>query len=654
MKRFIFPMLWSGFASLLLLTLFIPERRTQAQALIGVQLDGHIVLNVPLDRKISEDILKKVSAGNGADLIRVIIQPSSEPELSLDTTLEYTGSNIRKLKSFRSRIVTLPAQAAVNLASRSDVAYVSLNRDVQPMGHLSATTGADQVRATPNPASSSLDGTGIGIAILDSGIDPEHRSFLNRSNAVRVVYSEDFTGEGRTDDPYGHGTHVAALAAGNGRISSGQYVGIAPNANLINLRVLNSQGLGTTGTVLRALDWIATNRAAYNIRVVNMSLGMPAVDSYRNDPICRAVRRLVDAGVVVFAAAGNNGKDSDGNKVYGHIHSPGNEPSAITVGATNTFGTDARDDDGVASFSSRGPTRSFITDDDGVSHFDNIIKPDLVAPGNKLIEAEAVNNYLVTQTPSLDAGVSGSTPRKMMYLSGTSMATPVAAGAAALMLQANPNLTPNLVKALLMYSAQPLAGYNMLEQGAGQLNIAGAVQLAQLVRSDLSSATVGAPLLTIETPPASESTVANKTFTWSRGIVLGHTYATGEDLITRYQLVYAPGNLLGSGVITGDGVLLLDPSFFSNGVITGDHILTSYGVITGDGASFLAVSLLFQNLLSNGAYVSDGVITGDGVVTGDGVITGDLVPSAQSAMLKGDNGSKMAASSDDGSDFVDY
>jgi subtilisin family serine protease len=255
--------------------------------------------------------------------------------------------------------------------------------------------------------------------------------------------------------------------------------------------------------VLRALDWVASNRATYNIRVVNMSLGMPAVDSYRNDPVCRAARRLVDAGVVVFAAAGNNGKDSEGNKLYGHIHSPGNEPSVITVGASNTFGTDERSDDAVASFSSRGPTRSFTTDDDGVRHYDNLVKPDLIAPGNKLIDAEADGNYLVTQNPSLDAGVSGAENRRMMSLSGTSMATPVAAGTAALMLQANPSLTPNLVKALLMYTAQPLSGYNMFEQGAGQLNIAGAVQLAQVVRTDLSSSTtVGEPLLTVEAPPA--------------------------------------------------------------------------------------------------------------------------------------------------------
>src|SRR5213079_1036320 len=124
-----------------------------------------------------------------------------------------------------------------------------------------------------------------------------------------------------------------------------------------------------------------------------------------------AARALVNAGIVVVAAAGNNGKDANGNKIYGQIHSPGNEPSVITVGATNTFGTDARNDDGVATYSSRGPTRSYTTDANGVKNYDNLIKPDLIAPGNKLIYAEADTgnsgggggnpNLLVTQHPEL-------------------------------------------------------------------------------------------------------------------------------------------------------------------------------------------------------------------------------------------------------------
>ena len=287
-----------------------------------------------------------------------------------------------------------------------------------------------------------------------------HVDFKDKNGNSRIVFNKDFTGENRTDDPYGHGSHVSAIAGGNGLVSNAAYLGIAPNAKLINLRVLNSQGTGTVSSTLAALDWLMANKVTYNIRVVNMSLGTPAVDSYRDDPICRAVRRLVNAGVVVVAAAGNNGKNSAGQKVYGMIHSPGNEPSAITVGATNTFNTNSRVDDGVATFSSRGPTRSSWTDTDGVRHYDGLVKADIVAAGNKIIAAQSPNNALVRQNPQLDANVSYYPSRDQMYLSGTSMAAPVVSGAAALMLQANPSLTPNMVKALLMYTAQPLAGFN--------------------------------------------------------------------------------------------------------------------------------------------------------------------------------------------------
>ena len=208
----------------------------------------------------------------------MIVQPRGSWDSNLDSTVESSGgSDIRLFRNFPIRVLTLPAHAAVALASRDDVSYVSLNREVRTLGHLSQTTGADQIRSTNGTTTGGLDGTGIGIAVLDSGIDTTHKAFLDRSNNVRVIHSEDFTGEGRTDDPYGHGTHVASLAAGNGRISNSQYVGIAPNATLINLRVLNSQGVGTTAAVLRALDWVETYRTQFNIRVVNLSLGMPAI-----------------------------------------------------------------------------------------------------------------------------------------------------------------------------------------------------------------------------------------------------------------------------------------------------------------------------------------------------------------------------------------
>jgi subtilisin family serine protease len=147
--------------------------------------------------------------------------------------------------------------------------------------------------------------------------------------------------------------------------------------------------------VLAALDWLIANKNNYPVRVVNMSLGTPAISSYENDSLCNAVRKLVNAGVVVVAAAGNNGKDTKGRKIYGGIHSPGNEPAAITVGASNSFGTDPRNEDSITTYSSRGPTRSYSVDSYGLLHYDNLIKPDLVAPGNKIIAAEAAGNALV-------------------------------------------------------------------------------------------------------------------------------------------------------------------------------------------------------------------------------------------------------------------
>ncbi|HUS11189.1 MAG TPA: S8 family serine peptidase, partial [Pyrinomonadaceae bacterium] len=200
----------------------------------------------PKANKISADMRSKVRVGQGNDRISVIVQPREAWTSNLDSALQEVGvTNIRQFQRFNFRVVTVPAAAAEALASRDDVAYVSVNREVLTLGHVSLTTGADSVRETNGTTTDGLDGTGIGIAVLDSGIDVNHKAFLNKSNNLRVVVDMDFTGEGRTDDPYGHGTHVASMAAGNGRISNAQYTGVAPNANIINLRVLNSQGAGT-------------------------------------------------------------------------------------------------------------------------------------------------------------------------------------------------------------------------------------------------------------------------------------------------------------------------------------------------------------------------------------------------------------------------
>ncbi|HWW77887.1 MAG TPA: S8 family serine peptidase [Pyrinomonadaceae bacterium] len=592
--------------------------------------------------KVSADLRQKLPSGGK---LNVVITAASAWNTTLDNAVKNNNGAVTKTYAgFPVRAAQLPAAAVEAMAARSDVGYVALDRDVQVLGHVSLTSGADAARVMGN-YNPTYDGTGVGIAVLDSGVDTNHAAMTVESgSASRVVKSVDFTGEGRTDDPYGHGTHVASIAAGNGQISNGSYVGIAPNANIVNLRVLNSQGVGTVSALLAALDWIKTNKGTYNIRVVNMSLGTSAVDSYKNDPLCLAVRGLVNAGLVVVAAAGNEGKDSSGTKLYGQIHSPGIDPSVITVGAANTYGTDARNDDTVTTYSSRGPTRSFWTDSYGTKHYDNLVKPDVVAPGNKIIDAQASGNLLVTQNPTLDANVSGSAAREQMYLSGTSMATPVVSGAAALMLQANPKLTPNMVKALLMYTAQPLPGFNTLEQGAGEVNLEGAMRLARLVRTDLSNSTpVGTSMLT-GSYGSQQTTIAGYQFDWSQGVIMDQTFATGSNLITKYQAVYNLGALLADGTkISSSGALLADGTLLSDGVILSDSLLVSNGSLLSDGSPFLACGSLLSEgvILMDGSLLSDGVVMGDGSLLGDGTLLADVSAQAGKAIF-GDNTASMA------------
>ena len=599
-------------------------------------------------QKQSDKLKKKMSQTGSYEFIDVIIQPSASWTNSLTTNLDGVGA-VKKnsYSNFNFQVYKVKQKDIDAIANRTDVDFVTLDDTVKTLGHMTTTTGAGAVRAI-NGSGTSLDGSGVGIVIVDSGVDPSHLSFRDSSGNSRIVYNQDFTGEGKTNDPYGHGTHVASIAAGVTNIAQGAYEGIAPNAKLINLRVLNSNGTGSISSILAALDWIYTNRsnATYNMKVVNLSLGANALDSYTLDPLCKAVRKLVDAGIVVVAAAGNEGKDGAGSKIYGQIHSPGNEPSAITVGAVNSFGTDARLDDAIATYSSRGPTRSFYTDALGVRHFDNLVKPDLVAPGNKIIDAQSypgTYNNLVVASPVLDANITNSPTKEQMYLSGSSMATPAVSGAVALMLQANPTLTPKMVKMLLTYTAQTINGFNQLEQGAGELNIDGAVRVGKLVRRDLTAATtVGSPLLTTTTAPAPQSTIAGQTFGWGGGVIMDYSFATGSNLITQYQGIYTLGVLMSDGTIESNGVLMTDGTLMSDGVLMSDHILTGNGVLMSDGYPFLGCGVL----MGDGVLMSDGVLMGDGVLMSDSVAANGIASQSSKALANGDATASMGVVAD--------
>jgi subtilisin family serine protease len=526
---------------LLLLSLCLGGTAVPAAAAEGKGREGR---RAEGGHKVSPRLRERRADASGR--VEVIIQLEGKMSSGLKDMLKRYGANVRKeLRAVGAAVVALPPSALDELERFEEISFVTPDEETQVLGHVSRTTGTDAAAAQPFTSISELNGTGVGIAVVDSGIYDSHAAFLNAAGtASRVVYNQNFvTTETRTDDPYGHGTHVAALAAGNDRVQGGAYVGVAPDANLVDLRVLDALGKGKTSWLLAALDWVAVNHRAYNIRVVNLSLGSPAIDSYKIDPVCRAVERLYDLDIVVVAAAGNHGKNSAGQKVYGQVHSPGNSPQAITVGASNTFGTDTRADDVVATFSSRGPTRSYTTDASGARRYDNIIKPELVAPGNKLVSAESYPNKLKSTNSLLAAYDTTSEQQDMMYLSGTSMAAPLVSGAVALMFEVNPKLTAGMARTLLQYTATPIKGANLLEQGAGQLNVAGATKLSDLVRRDLAP---------------------------TDGVVLGD------------------GVLIADGVVFADGVVISDGVMVADGVMLGDSLLGLSTLLYGDNTAFMA------------------------------------------------------------------
>jgi subtilisin family serine protease len=310
------------------------------------------------------------------------------------------------------------------------------------------------------------DATAVGVKDWTPGVDAS--ASLYPGSATMATYESKIASDG-TDraDLYGHGTHVASVAAGRGAYQANDSSGIAPGANLYDVRVLDGRGLGQMSDVLAGIDWVIYHAKQYNIRVMNLSLAADSAESWQTDPLARAVRSATAAGITVVVAAGNFGLGA-GQERYGTISSPGNDPTVITVGSANTHGSAARSDDTLNYFSSRGPTRGSLIDARGVRRVDNLLKPDLVAPGNRIIGALSSDkagaggswNWLAKTYGVLSSpyGTSGQQKSKaqLLNLSGTSVAAPVVAGTVALMLQANPGLTPPLIKAILQYTAQPL------------------------------------------------------------------------------------------------------------------------------------------------------------------------------------------------------
>jgi len=336
-----------------------------------------------------------------------------------------------------------PAQIR-QVAADTGVARVSLDRPVKAANvDTSAGTGTPVVYQSAVGATAAwqqgFTGRGVTVAILDSGIadDPALASRVTR----RVDFVSPRTPE--QGDPGGHGTHVAGIIAA----ASPQLTGIAPDARLVSVRVLDGDGNGRLSTVIRGLEWAIAHRQEQGIRVVVLALGAPSAGSYRTDPLAAAAELAWRSGLVVVAASGNDGPTA------GSVSTPGVDPLLLTVGASDDGGTAPIADDTVPTWSGRGPTP------------DGVAKPDVVAPGRKIVSLRVPGSTLDRQMPTHIEGP------QTFRLSGTSAATAVVAGTVAVLLQQRPDLDPDGVKALLVRTARPLAGVDRAAQGAGSVDV---------------------------------------------------------------------------------------------------------------------------------------------------------------------------------------
>ncbi|ACB85200.1 S8 family peptidase [Natranaerobius thermophilus] len=280
-----------------------------------------------------------------------------------------------------------------------------------------------------------LTGEKVTIAVLDTGVY-EHPCFENRIKKFR-----DFVNNGKkTYDDNGHGTHVAGCIASK---QNEDFGGVAPKAEIVGVKVLNKLGSGRLSNVLDGIQWCIENKENLNLQIMNLSLGFPTQESYRDDPLCQMVEKAWEAGIVVCAAAGNSGPDNE------TINSPGIHPQIITVGASNDRNADYPEDNIIADFSSRGPTR------------DGHKKPDVVAPGVDIVSLRSPSSFLDKVEPGSRIG------EDRFIFSGTSMATPICVGAIAQLLHYNKDLEPDEIKSLLMGNAREIPGVNRESQGTG-------------------------------------------------------------------------------------------------------------------------------------------------------------------------------------------
>jgi len=519
---------------------------------------------------------------------------------------------VRELGLINALAARLPAGALASLAQDPRVKYITPDRALAPtLQNAIPTVGADVAQRN------GFDGRGIGVAIIDSGVN-DHPDLLNDGcTTSRIVYRQNFAPPNvgvlgvtspSSPDLWGHGTHVAGIVAGNGTCTPEnlglaivdrlpaprvRFVGVAPRAHIIDLRVLNNEGAGTDSGAIQAIDRAIQLQQQFNIRVINLSLGRRVWETYTRDPLCQAAERAWRAGITVVVAAGNLGRvasvtDSRGNKYridgYGTIGSPGIDPYVITVGAMRDMNTPQRSDDLMASFSSKGPT--------GI---DRIIKPDLVAPGNKLYSAFHSASALGKDLPDNRTRYGTAfrnEPGNFLHLSGTSMASPMVAGTAALMAQKfGAAASPDTVKAKLMKSATKLFPvlsvyktqtlvYDIFTVGAGYLDVSAALSNADVApagKPALSPTAVDTcgPRGGVGCVKISHATnslfTANPREPWGNQAVWSSALVLTDGALWGSNAVWSSPGVSGYSLLWGDSVLWGDSLLWGDSVLWGDN-----------------------------------------------------------------------------------
>ncbi|MGB2954071.1 MAG: S8 family serine peptidase [Gaiellaceae bacterium] len=362
------------------------------------------------------------------------------------------GSIGKELKLVGAVSATIPGARLRNLARQNGLTITS-DAPVKVSG--SSAYSSNQIWPYEAGLAKGWDagGTVPAIAIVDSGIDANRADFTNGTRVLANVNLTTLPNNTTPGDGRGHGTFVAGIAAG----SAPGYAGAAPKAPIVMLDVMDDNGMARTSDVIRAAQWILTNKATYNIRVANFSLHSAMPSNFTRDPLDQAAEKLWFAGITVVAAAGNYGTGTGPSRVR---YAPGNDPFVITVGAVDLNNTIGVGDDQTAPFSAYGYT------------YDGFWKPEISAPGRYMVGPVPATSTLAVQKAA------NVTSPGYIQLSGTSFSAPAVAGAAAQILAQHPSFTPDQVKGALMVSAKKAPNAVPYSMGVGELNADKAVKVS--------------------------------------------------------------------------------------------------------------------------------------------------------------------------------